>query len=69
MSVLNFSRRAVFQAGGASALVLGWAPRPAEAARGDSPIDDSIRLGAQTDDIDVHLNQCCLLYTSPSPRD
>jgi len=56
MSVHNLSRRTALQAGGAAALVLGWAPRRADAAA-PPRVDDTIRLGADTDDIDVHLNQ------------
>ena len=55
MSVVNLSRRTLFQAAGASALVLGWRPGAAAAA-GFPAVDDTLRMGADTDDIDVHLN-------------
>ena len=55
MSVLNLSRRSVFKVGGSAALVLGWAPRLAS-AKAMPRVDDTLRLGVDTDDIDVHLN-------------
>ena len=55
MSVINVSRRTLFQAAGASALVLGWRVRDAHAAK-VPPVDDTLHLGAHTNDIDVHLN-------------
>ncbi len=55
MSVLNLSRRNLLQAAGGTALVLGWSPGVAR-AKDVPPVDDTMRMGATTNDIGVHLN-------------
>lgn len=54
MSTYLLSRRAVME-GGSTALILGMVAQDAHAAKVPE-VDGTLRMGAHTDDIDVHLN-------------
>ena len=63
--VKELSAAAAFGAGGALRLLCGYRSRPAMTARTSSP------TGTDGEMLDENEAQrcCCLLYTSPSPRD